>query len=82
MAVMEAVIGLEIALARYLNTYLQERRGLSAARVKSFINPQLGLTDRVAVDKWFDPGNDLFIRFERFPSQLVADWHHGKVHLA
>jgi len=208
MAVMESIIGLEIALARYLNTYLQERRGLSAARVKTFINPQLGLTDRVAIlldltigdrlkklvemedvltavrmrnhvvhktghldpnipeetvrksvnavlmltdilanewlqiemdptmkslaeeiakvqgvpsptirvvrkhrilmdfwfigqvpeslkldelcidagkrlvaiDKWFDPNEDLFIRFEQFPNQIIATWHHGKLH--
>lgn len=210
MAVMESVIGLEIALARYLNTYLEKRRGLSSIRVKSFVNPQLGLTDRVAIlldltigdrlkelvsiedvllavrmrnhvvhktghldpnvpeesvhkgvnavllltdilanewlqiemspkmtsvaneiaqthhvpaptirlvrnhkisvdfwfvgqipdslnleelstdtgkrlvalDKWFDPGQDLFVRFEQFPSQLVAHWHHGKLQRA
>jgi hypothetical protein len=208
MAVMESVIGLEISLARYLNTYLEKRRGLSSARVKSFVNPQLGLTDRVgvlldltignrlkelvdmedvlfavrmrnhvvhktghldpnvedekvrksvnsvllltdvlanewlqiemdpamkslaeeiakahsvpaptirvvrkhrillnfwfvgqvpeslnlddlcldigerlvAIDKWLDPSEDLFVRFEQFPSQLVANWHHGKLH--
>src|SRR2546426_4783551 len=36
-------------LARYLNSFLRERRGLTAARVKAFVNPQLGLTDRIAV---------------------------------
>ena len=49
MAVMESVIGLEIALARFLTNYLASVRGLEVAKVKSFVNPQLGLTDRVAV---------------------------------
>jgi hypothetical protein len=39
MAVMESVIGLEIALARYLESYLEKRKELSARRIASFVKP-------------------------------------------
>ncbi len=34
-----------------------------------------------ANDKWFDPVEDLFLRFEQFPSRLIAQWRDGKLEL-
>jgi hypothetical protein len=49
MAIMESVIGLEIVLVRYLTNYMESQRRIPAQRVKAFLNPQLGLTDRIAI---------------------------------
>jgi len=48
LALLEAIIGLEIVLARFLNLHLQLRKGLSKGRIKKFLSPDLGLTARIA----------------------------------
>lgn len=47
-ALLEAVIGLEIVVARYLRLSLQ-RRGFSENRIDNFLSPQLTLRDRIAI---------------------------------
>jgi len=47
-ALLEAIIGLEIVLARFLQSYLKVRKGLSKTRIEKFLSPDLGLTARVA----------------------------------
>ena len=47
-AVLEAIIGLEIVLARFLQLYLKVRKGLSKTRIEKALSPDLGLTARVA----------------------------------
>lgn len=47
MALLEAVIGLEIVLSDYLYLFLNKKRGLPKSKIKQFITPQLGLTARL-----------------------------------
>jgi hypothetical protein len=48
LAVVDAVIGLEIVLARYLQAYLSISKGLSKSRIKEFLRTDFGLTARLA----------------------------------
>jgi hypothetical protein len=47
-ALLEAIIGLEIVLARFLKSYLRLQKGLSKSRIQKFLSPDLGLTARIA----------------------------------
>ena len=47
LALMEAVIGLEIVLTKYLSKYLEQSRGWSNNRIKDVLRPELGLSLRV-----------------------------------
>lgn len=47
-ALLEAIIGLEIVLARFLNSYLKLRKGLSKRRIEEFLTQNLGLTARIS----------------------------------
>jgi hypothetical protein len=47
LAIIEAVIGLEIVLARFLREYLSAKKGFSTKQVLDFVNPNLQLTHRL-----------------------------------
>lgn len=49
LALIEAIIGLEIVLTRYLTGYMQYERHLSKTRINGIISPSLDLTTRVSV---------------------------------
>lgn len=49
LALIEAVIGLEIVLSRYLAGYMQYEKRLSKTRINGIISPGLDLTARVSV---------------------------------
>lgn len=48
LALLEAIIGLEIVLTRYLTLYLQIHKGLSKNRIRQFLTPELGLSAKLA----------------------------------
>lgn len=48
MAILESVTCLDIILSQYLKIFLANRKNLDTKRIGKFINPQLGLTARIA----------------------------------
>lgn len=47
-SLLEAIIGLEIVLTRWLTVYLTTEKGLSKTRIRQFLSPDLGLSSRLA----------------------------------
>lgn len=47
-SLLEAIIGLEIVLTRWLTVYLTAEKGLSKTRIRQFLSPDLGLGARLA----------------------------------
>ncbi len=48
LAVLESIIGLEIALSRYLAEYLRSYKGTPNERIKAFLSPNFTLTTRLS----------------------------------
>jgi hypothetical protein len=48
LAVLEAIIGLEIVLARYVREFLRVYKATPESRIKKFLNPEFGLTAKLA----------------------------------
>src|SRR4029450_5705664 len=48
LAVLEAIIGLEIVLTRYLRAFLRAYQGTPEDRINKFLSPDFGLTARLS----------------------------------
>src|SRR5690349_11986639 len=48
LALVDSVIGLEIVLARFLDSYLRVIKSVPDSRIRKFIKPDLGITARLA----------------------------------
>src|SRR6266850_655204 len=81
LAVMEAVIGLEIVLTDYIRNYLSVHKKVPKNRVASFVSkPEIGLTARVSglLDMTL---HESYIKTIEFDKVLkVIEWRNGIVH--
>jgi hypothetical protein len=80
LALLEAIIGLEIMLTRYLTEYLSNQKGLSKTRIKDLISPNLDLTTRVSVllDMIIEPEYLQKVDVEKILAAI--SWRNSVVH--
>src|SRR5262249_22809652 len=78
-AILEAVIALEIVLARYLRLAL-ERRDLPKEAIDDFLSPQLALRDRVSVLLNLTLGRDALQDYDFGKILTVIRWRNHIVH--
>jgi hypothetical protein len=80
LALLEAIIGLEIVLTRYLRTYLSVFKGISKERIKEFLSPQLTLSTRLSgiLDLMLSP--DDLQHIDRTRVRTAVQWRNDVVH--
>lgn len=80
LALIEAIIGLEIVLSRYLIGYMQYEKHLSKTRIKGIISPSLDLTTRISVllELIVEPEYLKDIDIERILSAI--GWRNSVIH--
>ncbi len=80
LAVVDAVIGLEIVLSRYLKAYLAVAKGLSKPRIRDFLRHDFGLTARLSgiLDLTM---HESYLKDVNLDHVLKAvEWRNGIVH--
>jgi hypothetical protein len=80
MALVEAIIGLDIVINQYLNSYLSSFKNIPKERISLFIQPQMGLSARIAglLDLCLHPDE---IKKVEFKNVLKAiSWRNEIIH--
>ncbi len=80
MAVVESVMCLDIVTSQYLNSYLATYKSIPASRIKKFLQPQLGLSARVAglLDLCLNEEDRKKIDFDKILKTI--SWRNGIIH--
>jgi len=78
-ALLEAVICLEIVLARYLSLFFQ-LRGVPNDRIKEFLGPKLGLRDRVTIMLELTVGHEALRKIDLQKVIGAINWRNVVVH--
>lgn len=80
MAILESVTCLEIVLTQYLFEFLSKRQSLSNKRVKNFLSPNLGLTNRVSVLLCLTVNPGILKNVNMENVLTAVEWRNGIVH--
>jgi hypothetical protein len=80
LALIEAIVCLEIVLSQFMEQFLLIRKGLSQSRAKYILNPQIGLSARVSVllDLVLSPDELNNVRVSEVLK--AVNWRNGIVH--
>ncbi|WP_337034774.1 hypothetical protein [Paenibacillus illinoisensis] len=79
-AVLEATIGLEIALNNYLKSYFKNHKGLSDSRIKNFLGPEIGLMARVSAMLSLTINDESLSKIDVDKVLLLIGWRNKIVH--